>query len=310
MLRVLSTVVIAALAGGVSALAAVYWFPAPDTVSLQSPDPQSAADPTAVNPVSAERVAALSSRVAELEQALAAEQQGRLMLQRALTEQAETLVELQALATNRTEAGATTAETTPVDSVHQSAQATAPADQSRRIRIQAADRQQALIAAGIERDRAAELTQRQDAVALARLELRDQAAREGWLDESDADERISQALADLQLERVNLRSELTAEQWDRYLYQSGRPNRVVVASVLAGSVAAEVQIVAGDQLLSYAGQPMYRSRDLQRATQSGQRGESVIVKIGRDGAELELVVPRGPLGVTLSPLRFDPDSNS
>ena len=160
-----------------------------------------------------------------------------------------------------------------------------------------------LVAAGLDEQSAADIRRRRDEFALARLELFDQAAREGW--ESDSD-RLEQAIETLEANRPNLREELGDEAYDRYLFEEGSDNRVGIASVIPGSAASQVGIVAGDVVLSYAGSRVFRSRELQEATRGGTRGESVQVSVLRDGQVVAVDVPRGPLGVTLDGIKRPP----
>lgn len=159
-----------------------------------------------------------------------------------------------------------------------------------------------LVAAGLDPDTAAELQQRQNAWQLERLNLIDLAAREGY---SDTD-RLDQELDALSDERPNLRSELGDDAWDRYLYEAGRRNRVSIASVIPGSTAEVAGLQVGDTVLAYSESRVFTPNDLQEATQSGSRGEPVVVLIERGGSQQIMDVVRGPLGVTLSRQRVEP----
>lgn len=253
-------------------------------------------------------VMSLTGRINELEESLSQEQNGRLMLQRALADQKLQLEKL-------TEEMARLSESAPAN-----VQALAPGTSGDGAPAAAAQSSavsdiaggggfnpnptvNALVDAGVDETVALDLIARQDARALAELDLRDQAAREGWLDADDFDERLEASLP----ERLNLRDELDARQWDRYLYASGRPNRIAISSVLNGSAAYNALLQTGDQLLSYAGERVYNVRDLQRGTRGGTRGESVVIQVQRGGEILEMTVPRGPLGVNLSRESVNPD---
>jgi len=160
-----------------------------------------------------------------------------------------------------------------------------------------------LIAAGLDPQSADDILARRDAFQLARLELLDQAAREGWSDSEQLDER----LASLEETRPDLRDELGDDAYDRYLFEEGGNNRVGVASVIPGSAAAMAGIVPGDIVLSYAGQRLFRLRELQGATREGARGEYVQMSVVRNGELIAVDLPRGPLGVTLDGQRRAPD---
>ena len=168
------------------------------------------------------------------------------------------------------------------------------------------DRRQAeldsLLAAGLDPQSVEEIRRRRDGFELSRLELIDRATREGWRD----DERFDREIDSLEENRPDLREELGDEAYDRYLYEQGGGNRVGVASVMSGSVAERAGLESGDVIVSYAGERMFRLRELQSATRGGNYGESVQLSVRRDGEVVAIEVPRGPLGVTLNRTRREP----
>ena len=85
--------------------------------------------------------------------------------------------------------------------------------------------------------------------------------------------------------------------YDRYLYASGRPNRVVVNDIYTESVAASAGLQSGDMVVAMDNQRIYSTRDLRNIAASGLEGETVSVTILRDGQPFEIYVPRGPLGI-------------
>jgi len=173
----------------------------------------------------------------------------------------------------------------------------------RRLAQQSAQQRiESLLAAGIDEQTARDLQARRDQYQLARLELIDQASREGW-SESD---RLEQKLNELDDDRVNLQDELGDDAYDRYLYESGIPNRVSIASVIAGSAASIAGLEVGDLLVSYNNERVYRVNALQQATRSGVKGEYVQVQFSRGGSLQNADLPRGPLGVTLSMTSVEP----
>lgn len=159
-----------------------------------------------------------------------------------------------------------------------------------------------LIAAGLDPATAASLTERSNAWQLERLQLIDRASREGW---GESDE-LEQQLETLDESRPNLREELGDDAYDRYLFENGDANRVGIASVIPGSAAAAAGIEPGDVILSYATERMFSLGELQGATRAGSLGEIVTVEVLRDGQDVSLSLPRGPLGVTLTPQRVEP----
>ncbi|TQV67975.1 PDZ domain-containing protein [Exilibacterium tricleocarpae] len=95
-----------------------------------------------------------------------------------------------------------------------------------------------------------------------------------------------------------LREELGDDQYDRYLYASGRSNRVRVNGVIATSPAEQAGLQRGDVILSYDGQRVFRMNDIIRLSHQGQKGETISLEIERaDGGRDTLYLPRGPLGM-------------
>lgn len=158
--------------------------------------------------------------------------------------------------------------------------------------------------AGVDEGRAADLVQRIDRNQLAELDLRDEAARGGWLDSDEFDQRLDQ----LEDNAPDLRTELGDQAYDRYLFANGTPNRVVISTVIDGSAANAAGIEVRDVILSYAGQRLFTVQELQQATRAGVRGESVPVLLRRGPDNINLTVSRGPLGVTLTRDLQEPDS--
>jgi serine protease Do len=73
---------------------------------------------------------------------------------------------------------------------------------------------------------------------------------------------------------------------------------VNVGNVLASSPAESAGLRSGDEIVSYAGERVFDMRELNRLTLEGQRGESVLVEVLRDGQRQQLILPRGPVGIT------------
>lgn len=159
-----------------------------------------------------------------------------------------------------------------------------------------------LVAAGVDLNVAQSFQTRQDQYQLDRLDLFDRAEREGWIDS----EQFDTSLAQLDETRVDLREELGDEGYDRYLFEAGRNNRVVIANVIEGSAAQFAGVQVGDVVIAYANERVFTTRDLQQATRAGVRGESVTMNVRRQGQDLFLDVQRGPLGVSLEAQQQSP----
>ena len=67
--------------------------------------------------------------------------------------------------------------------------------------------------------------------------------------------------------------------------------------MLASSPAEQAGLKPGDQVVSYDGQRVFDMRDLNALTLKGNAGEPVVVDVQRDGQSVQLVLPRGPVGI-------------
>ncbi len=152
--------------------------------------------------------------------------------------------------------------------------------------------EQALLDAGIDAFEADTLRRFYEELELQRLTLRDQARREDW---SDAELRT--ALQTLDNREEEMRERLGDAAYDAYLYAAGRPNRLVVTSVLASAQAGQAGIVSGDRIIRYANQRIYNWRDLREAMAGGSVSDTIAVEVARDGDTLQFYLARGPLGV-------------
>ncbi len=141
----------------------------------------------------------------------------------------------------------------------------------------------------------AEIQAIRDDNQLQRLELRDQAIREGWIN-TDRFRDESNALRDGR----QLRETLGDEGYDKLLVAEGRDNRVRIESVIENSAADLSGIEVGDTIIRYADDRVFQFRDLRGGTTGGVRNESVSIQVNRNGELIDLVIPRGPMGVTLT----------
>ncbi|MCG6941912.1 MAG: PDZ domain-containing protein [Thiohalocapsa sp.] len=165
-----------------------------------------------------------------------------------------------------------------------------------------AQQRESLVSVGVAPEVADDIIWRESQLSLARLELRDEAARNGWLGSA----RYRDELRRLNGQRVSIEDEIGVDAYDRYLYQTGQSNRVAVESVLPGSAGEESGLLPGDVIERYGDQPVLDFQDLRAATSAGERGELVNVTVVRDGERVELVLPRGPIGIGLDATRLDP----
>ncbi len=152
--------------------------------------------------------------------------------------------------------------------------------------------EEALVTHGVEEYAASELKALHDANQLAILELRNQAVREGWVNQR----RFTREVTAL---RGSLRAEVGEDGWDRLLFATGRKNRVVITDVLGNSPAERAGFEPGDEVVRYGDQRVFNGRELQRATTRGTIGGNVPVDIVRGGELIRLSIPRGPMGTRI-----------
>jgi hypothetical protein len=151
------------------------------------------------------------------------------------------------------------------------------------------------IAAGFNPTTAAKLVKQLGQFALDKMYLRDQATREGWIGTS----KYREEQAALQQQNEAFRAELSEDEYDRFLYTTGRPNRIRVESVMGESQAEWAGLQPGDHIVRYAGEPMHGWSDLRRASSDGEAGALVPIQVEREGRIVQLSIERGPLGVRL-----------
>lgn len=191
------------------------------------------------------------------------------------------------------EAGARTPESTRGEpDAEATAQAPVPLRRARRFGPPGTDDEaelhDRLTAAGIAPDRAQWIADRLAALRMQVLEAQYQAAREGRAPDSTARLNLRDAL----------REELGPADYESYLVAMGFPTDVDIREVIPSSPAARAGLKPGDRVVTYAGQRVFDVGDLNRLTLEGQTGETVAVDVIRDGQQLQLYLPRGPIGIT------------
>ena len=164
--------------------------------------------------------------------------------------------------------------------------------------------EQRLIDAGFDPMTAADLQRRMDAQQMDQLYLRDRATREGWINTR----RFRREANTLRNNQESMRAELNDNDYDKFLFASGQPNRVGVASVLATSPARKAGLQSGDTLLSYDGEQLFDIRQLIDISTRGDAGETVVMEVLRDGQKTAVYIPRGPLGFNPNIMSVDPGS--
>ena len=231
--------------------------------------------------------AAAAARLAALEDAFAAEVEQRAALEARV---AELAAELAALGERAPQAaGAPTRDNGSPDQAAAVEQARARARANGGASREEIERRtvEQLIAGGFAPDRAEWINRRTQELRMAALQAQYDATREG---------RSLEPGTALGGERT-LRTELGDAEYERYLTALDRPTSVPVRDVLASSPAERSGLKPGDQVVAYGGQRVFDMRDLNALTLEGTPGESVVVEVRRDWQNVQLVMPRGPIGI-------------
>ena len=251
-----------------------------------------AREPTADAPVAADasryfdQSAAIDERVRALEAAVAQERNARQLLEE----------ELQALY----------AELEALDgqSADEEELLVAPGRDARAIREQRAamlaaenspeGRAARLVKAGFSPDRADWIVRREAELQMAAMQAQFEARRAGQpLNRFDPAFNPEAAL----------RAEIGDAEYEMYLDSNGRPTEVVIGSVIESSPGQRAGLRAGDRIVSYDGNRVFNTWELNQQTMQGEPGQSVVVDIIRDDMPMQVVLPRGPIGVSTGRFR-------
>jgi len=269
------------LVGLAAGLAIAFWVaPGAAPTALDS-EPAIGQTPVVRTTVASDPAA--TARLAALEDALQAEVDQRVALEERV---AELAAQLEALGQRSARtggppnfgAGAAGPDRAAIAEARQRLQRDGGEDAERRFAEQ-------LVAAGFAPDRADWIIRRTEELRMEALQAQYDAQRGG---------RPVEARAGLQ----TLRTELGDADYERYLQAYGRPTAIPVRDVLASSPAERSGLKAGDEIVAYGGKRVFDVPELNALTLEGTPGESVVVEVRRDGQNVQLVLPRGPLGIT------------
>ncbi len=157
----------------------------------------------------------------------------------------------------------------------------------------------ALLSQGLAPSEVARLREIWERHELERESITNRAIQEGWF-------FTEKHRKELGLLEKALREELPDDDFDRYLYALGQPNRLVAARVLSGSSASEAGLRRGDMILRYGDVRVFKPGELLMAAAHAEPGTSIPLEILRDGRRRTLYVDPGPLGVIIDPTRGEP----
>ena len=136
------------------------------------------------------------------------------------------------------------------------------------------------------------------------LELQNHAKREGRLNSSSYFKERRRLMDTV----PSLQKAIGNDAYDRYLYETSQNNRVIVKTVMKSSPAEKLRLQNGDIILAYANEKVLTWRDLRDLTAEGIVGEYVNLNILREVKLQNILIPRGPLGVTLGTAILDPQA--
>lgn len=151
-----------------------------------------------------------------------------------------------------------------------------------------------LIEAGFSPDRAAWIVQRESELQMDAMQAQFEARRSGE-PLNRLDPRFNTGAA--------LRAEIGDSEYEQYLQANGRSTAVAVGFVIESSPAQRAGLQSGDQIVSYDGQRVFNTFELNQQTVQGEPGQNVVVDIVRDGMPMQVVLPRGPIGISTGRFR-------
>ena len=276
--------VLLVLAGLGAGLAIAFWLQPSSTTPLAEAEAGSGA--ASAERSNADDASLSEARLAALEDAFAAEVDERVALEARV---AELSAELEALVSARApRAGEAAIEVRDLDDLDPADVAEVRARVRRDARATPEERQrrnvEQLIAAGFAPDRAEWINRRTQELRMQGMQAQYEARRDGRAPPAD-------------VEATTLRTELGDQDYERFLTAMGRSTTVNIMGVLASSPAERAGIQEGDEIVAYDGKRVFDVQELNELTIGGASGESVVVDVRRSGQNLQIVLPRGPLGV-------------
>jgi hypothetical protein len=275
----LKTIVLVA-AGLAAGFAVAYWTKGSPTISAARP-----AD-AALDAGASPAAGTVSARIAQLESALHSEIEQRAALEQRVTELGAALEQL-----NGSNAREPNDErTAAVVAVQEGAPPFGrgpPGNLGRQPRGPEGSEQRVarLVDAGFAPDRATWIEKRTSELTMQSIQAQYQRRRGETVDPT------------LLGGEQTLRQELGEAEYERYLTALGRPTKVGVFNVISSSPAEQAGLRAGDAILSYGGARVFDMRELNDLTVEGTPGQPVVVEVERDGQNVQLVLPRGPIGI-------------
>ncbi len=150
-------------------------------------------------------------------------------------------------------------------------------------------RAERLVDAGIESGLASWIVQREEELQMESLRARYEAGQSGNPSDFFREQSSTGNM---------LREELGDPDYERYLEANGRSTSVGIGSVIGSSPAQVAGLRPGDEITSYDGNRVFTMTDINMTSLDGPAGQNVVIDIVRDGIPMQVVLPRGPLGIT------------
>jgi C-terminal processing protease CtpA/Prc len=225
----------------------------------------------------------VEERIAALERAVSDERYARQLLQEEVFYLTAELEQIE-----RSNDVELREEITTDEAVAEAVDARSARREAYRYRNSLEGRMEQLIEAGFLPSQASMIMQREAELQMAALQARYDAERSG----DPGDYFRSRNAAELAL-----REELGDADYERYLAANGQSTSITVSSVIESSPAQSAGLQAGDEIVRYDGERVFSITDLTRQSMDGAVGQNVVVDIMRDGTPMQIVIPRGPLGV-------------
>ena len=152
----------------------------------------------------------------------------------------------------------------------------------------ASGQRDSLIAAGLAPDRADWILRRESELRYetmrARFEARNSVTPQDYFDAALNPESM-------------LRAEIGDTDYEMYLEANNRPTAISISGVMASSPGERAGLQPGDQIVNYDGQRVFSTWELVQKTMGSGGEGTVVIDLLRDGAPMQIVLPRGPIGV-------------
>jgi hypothetical protein len=269
--------VVTAILSIVAGFAAGAW-----SMSASQPDSRQAAEPADYFDAGAPA----TNRLAALERIVAEERDARLVLEEQLQ---ALLAEFDRLDNPDLQELLRMAAENRVQVEEARTQRAGRAESRRAMRDFSQMRASQLVDGGFTEIRANQILALEDEVRMQALQAEYEAQQNGedfdrWSQSYDAQAAFRESLGDA--------------DYEKYLQAHGGESTITVREVIGSSPANRAGMRPGDRILSYDGDRVFNMFELKSRAFEGNPGEDVVVDIERDGQRMQLVLPRGPMGIT------------